>query len=1178
MLIVQPYNKKIPIYNGDSLRDIENRISIELKTLPEFLKIESPPPLRDMIEGDVVVEIYDILSSAKMDGQGMSYNAWRLKLGVLFPDITEVEKIKLWVSQNKNLTNDIFILLVQNEIDTKSIEFDVSRFISRDLDEYKKNLSRRITSLKEKEGKVKNIRQELSEIKSSVKSTAFEITQLDYDLKTDLNLSPIEMFDKLRVGINIPFVSYSNFFKVIENFIPPAEWGVELDSFAILKLLTKTEVGIRERPVVSEFYSDVLVYNEPSEYPKVGNTIIKMKLSNKNSAEERKGFISTILKSIDYSSEIKLLESRQSGLAGKYYIPDFVVDSYVFSDLALNDDLFSYYININETVKATKKKNSIFFKFFDPNNPEWGTASVSIVNKVADKKDLEIRPISRLEIPYDSDFVRVKIRYALGRAGVDNFIKTFSTLLTYYNNKYGEIVEFYKKYIPYFKAQSYQQREVKISKKLKDIAPDVFLPGFSRAVCLHKPEIIDKGEAAARDHIVFPKSPEEGSQYIYACPPENKEYKYIGVKLNKMENKGQYPVIPCCFQQNQRDKKNSWYNKYIANNIVIEKKEKKIPKTGLSVLNLKDYGGVPPSMERLFYQIDPEFKYQRYGMSRTKSSFLECVLHSLDIDNFRSLEDSKRVGYIKSLRESKKMVESSYLARQELYDKTGADIENIIQSDDYFDPRFFISLLSQLYQCNIYVFTRKYRERDANTLIPRNMYGFYRIYRKDWPSILIFENYGNEADNLDYPQCELLGRWDQRQSVPGFVQTDQILKRDIEVIYRKSFVEFDPQTNVVIPTGFIGWFSSQYIDNFGKSRFLKIKKEGIDKWVMTSPLSILADLPVATAPPIRQEFSLVEATDFIKKMGLVVTGIHVESNLLTEIKTNFILEAVNIDVYLPIRRGAIPTEFGLIDRYLYEQFQSFVKLENERMGVLDSFRYNKKIAKCITGNLYHLYSKFLSSNSLIDKPQAISSIEKFIDLYIRLDPTHVYPPLPPLDIRSGNGIMVDDKIILNTEELAKRLIYSLRLQIERAFDMIAKYRFIEKVIGYYQDVEDFTKRPNQIIVKGSEIVKNWYLINIDNFRIYRKIQPDLFTYFLRDKNVTGTDRIYIANTREKLEDGFLEFYGWGEGRPLPEFDLIVNQNNKWKRYRVGGGAPPRKIEVVGYTVEGVNKFVFIIPY
>lgn len=421
------------------------------------------------------------------------------------------------------------------------------------------------------------------------------------------------------------------------------------------------------------------------------------------------------------------------------------------------------------------------------------------------------------------------------------------------------------------------------------------------------------------------------------------------------------------------------------------------------------------------------------------------------------------------------------------------------------------------------------------------------------------------------------GEMDQRQSIPDFFHIDQRLKREFEVIYRKSFVELNPQTNIVIPTDLISLVSSQYIDNFGKTRFLRVR----GNWIMTSPLCVLGDIPVYNDTPTRTEFSLRDSMDFFRSMGLIVTGIHEDSGMLTEIKANFIIKDVNIDLYMPIKRVEIPKEFELVDRYLYEQFQTYkIKPDTgaspQNMKVLDRFRYNKKMSKCLLGNMYHLYSKFLSSNSLTDKPLIISNIEKFIDLHITLNQKHNYPLYPPIDIKPGNGIMVKDKIILNSEELAKRLVYSLRLKLERDLDLIKKYKFIEKVVDYYQNVEDFSKRSNQIIVKGGEIIKNWYLININNFRIYRHIQPEIFTYFIRDKKLTGTDKLYIANTRDNLEDGFMEFYRLTQ---QPEFELIVNKNGKWIRYRIKGNTTSEKIEVVGYyTAEGEKKFVFLLPY
>ena len=83
-----------------------------------------------------------------------------------------------------------------------------------------------------------------------------------------------------------------------------------------------------------------------------------------------------------------------------------------------------------------------------------------------------------------------------------------------------------------------------------------------------------------------------------------------------------------------------------------------------------------------------------------------------------------------------------------------------------------------------------------------------------------------------------------------------------------------------------------------------------------------------------------------------------------------------------------------------------------------------------------------------------------------------------------NGIIKKDKIIVNSEELIKRVIYQLRLTIDRNNKFLENFRFTNKVDGFYQDVDDFIHRPNQLIVKGSNIIRNWYLVNINDFRIY----------------------------------------------------------------------------------------------
>ena len=1157
-------NQKIPIYPSDTPRSIIERLSVSFKTLPEYLYISNLPPVDEMLSRDVRITVVDLVSLAGKDKKNRSYKKWAGEISKYnFP--TNLETLKVWISQNENVDDDIFKLLLQNEVDTLGIKLDVSYFIERgDLKLFKSGLQKKIRELSDKISGAEEIKFEISDIKSDIRTTKLEITQLDYVLTTNLTLSPVEFFDRFNVSSSIPFVTTTNFFKVVENFIPPSIWGYEIEEFLLAKIVTKRQIGVRERPTLSDMYSDVLVYKGEDDF-----TTIKLKLNNKNTAEERKEFIDQIIKSIDVDG-VEVTTSRQSGLAGKYFIRDMVIENAaVFADLALNDKLWSYYININETLKATKKKTSIFFKFTDPDKPQYESVTVSVLNRVAERKDIEIRNISRLDIPYGGNYLRVKIRSAPSRESIDNFISIFNKLLTYYKTKLDSIVKYYKTYIPEFKllAKTYRPPS---SKKLKDIAPDVFIPGFSRKVCPHKPAILEEDDDE-KDFITFPKTPEEGIQHRYWCPPENKEYIHIGAKLNKMENKDKYPVIPCCFQENQKNKKTSWYNKYMSGQLNIEKKEKKIPKTGLSVLNLKEYGGIPVDLAGLFYQIDPDVKYQRSGMTRTRSSFLECVLQALDIDNFNLLKVEEREVELDRTRRSTNFLKNVYLCKQQLYDREINDIQNILKSQEYLDPKVFIDMISYIYKTNIYVFSRKYRERTCNIMVPRNIYGVYRIYRSDWPTILILENFGNEADNLQYPQCELIVRWEKNKTTPDGVHTDQNLTKNIEIIWRELYrsltIYKSPKfTNIILPKFWYQNFQTQYIDTFGKVRFLKTL-QGLN--IMTSPLPVFGDLTPNFDIPDKTNWDWQNAYKLIVSLNLSVVAIHIDnSQKLTEVKT--ILNMGNVELYIPIKSILPPPELKGLDQYIQPKFLDKGK------QVLDRVRYNKKMSRCILSNFYHLYSKFLEKESLIP---SVTNIERFIDKHVILDTSAQYPEEPPLYINSQNGIIFGNRIIINGEELLKRLLYQLRLNIIKDTDFLTNYRFVNKVTDFYQQVDDFQRRPNQIIVKGGDVIKNWHIVNTANFTIYNNIQPTLFTYFLENKKIMGEDGIFVANTRSTLEQGFLDLYNLTE---IPNFILITKKDSgKWEKYKVvngGGGETNLKITVIGYKYQGDTKYVFVRPY
>ena len=1156
MLNINPAGKKIIVYPDDTDQNIINRIANALSTLPRYLQLPDILPRRG------TVEVFDL----KKEAANQSYGKWRKAIGST--SLNEDELVKLFITQ-MDTSNEIKILLLENELKPISLKFDIDNFIKRDLDNFKKKIN---AEFEEFSNKVKrdDAAQKLIKDLTPKESTNFQIEQLTYDFYTSLDLSPIEIFDKLYVNSNVPFATVSDFYKITENFTPPSTWAnLSTDVFLLLKLLTKTKYTVREKITPDDIYNDVIIFNDPK-------AVFRLKLSNKNTESDRERFISTVLDSID-EKKIEIYYSRQSGIFGKYFVKDVKLNNVIFADMAMNDILFSRYITINESVKATKKKTGISFYFRDPNNPENGRITVTLSNRIRDKNDIETRDL----FPIGTNYIRLKIRNAPTIYSVENLIKIFGKLLNYYDNKSTEVFKIYKQYFPSFQVEKVEKVEKKIKSKkqsdeesLREIAPEVFIAGFSRAVCQHKPKIIDQKEADLKgiETIIFPKSNvnekgENVTQRHYYCPSDKKGFNYIGVKPNKMQNKEEFPVIPCCFQEDQKTKKNSNYNKYISDKLKIGKKEKKTVKTGLSTLGLKEIGGITEDLDKLFYNIDPMHKFQRYGVTRSTSSMLECVLQALDIE-FSKLSKEQRLEQLKKIRNSEEILNRAYLCKQQLYDRNISDIKQMIRnSETYLDPKLFIHMISQIYKCKIYVFSRKYKSKVVELLVPRNIYGLYRIYRSDWPSIILFENYGNEFDNLEYPQCELISRSDQKKPFPELYHTDQKFNKDIETTYRKLFTQLDTQVNIEMYSKGIPFAVSQYIDNFGKTRVLQTK-EGYH--IMTSPLEILNGLKLYEGSEIKPiELDWQTLSSFIKNQRMTVQDIYKDENgKVAEIRLRY--QEGNIDFYVPVSpKTNVPEEINELDVYTQRQF---LQIGN---NIIYNFKYCRKMAKCITSNLYHIYSKFkklLEEEFKKSSDEIKVSLEDFIDKNIKLNKKHKYPLIPPIDIKDGNGILQNGKLVINDEELLKRLMWQLRLTQVRNYKILENYRNIDKVVGYYEDIEDFRNLPGQIIIKGSNLIKKWFIVNIANFRIYNSIQKNIYTYFFQNKQIMGDDKIYIANTRLSLEDGFVEFYN--TDRHLI-FTLITPQG---ERYNINGDDTTENIKVVGYKKDGENRYVFMFEY
>jgi hypothetical protein len=710
-------------------------------------------------------------------------------------------------------------------------------------------------------------------------------------------------------------------------------------------------------------------------------------------------------------------------------------------------------------------------------------------------------------------------------------MKIFSKLLSRYSNSYNDVVNFYRIYIPNFgKEEDKKSKQEKLG--LKDIAGDLFIKNYAR-ICLKKPDIIqekdiEKWEKEGRNVIQFPKTPEEGEQRYYVC--KNDTHKFVGVRKNNLENKDIYPYVPCCFKLDQRKRKVSDYKEYYLGESKQEGEQQRMLITNKFV-GLDGFAVLPKNLTDLFLELDHKYTYIRKGVTRSKSSLLECVLEVILPNVADKVEDYRQL-----------LSKKAFLAKQNLYDKSISDISELIKNPDiYLDPRLFLSLLSSYFKCNIYCFSRKRDSEDAEFLVQRNIYGLYQKYETSSKNIIVYEHYGNESDRAEYPQCELIVRWDRTKPEPEYEHTDKI-----QNVYISSFNQYNKNTNVVLP---LEGIKSQFIDGFGKSIFLEIDS---GYFVMTSPISVL-DVEVKDNI-IRREYELDIAIDSARRHGITISRVCTDkSDRIIELEGSI----GNVTIYFPI----VPVN-RLLQLPEYK-LQKFLEMKDR---TLNEFKYNKKMSLCLKESFLFLYSKFLKDNNLTPK---VDNIPRFVNEKIRLDEGYLYRDYPSIYI---NDLITNGKITINSMEILKRLIFELRLYMNRDIKGLLEYHSKTKIKGYYEDISDFQKRSGEILIKGSDTIYNWSLVNISNFRVYSEIQPEMFTYFYKNYDMLGSNDLYVAYTFESLQEGFLKLYNMTD--ISPEFTLVSN----YKRYLVKGQKTKDNITVIGYKYDDKSMFTFVIPY
>lgn len=1158
--MVRVNNKEFTIYRLDNLDTINLAIASAMNTLPEYLYFPDGPI---NLANPKDIRVIDLLDYIRKNGSQFEIDPVTFinKFREIYPNLAlgDNEIKNLWITQTTfDIGNEFISEILENTEDE-----DIKNMWSN-REGFKRELENKIGTVKQKATKVRDLYKIFEDIPSSECDTITEFRPEKISINLTLqipDITIIELFNYIVLNREVPFATCKDYYKIMKDFIPSIDWESKGDEKIVLR--------VNDRDIVD--YEKHKDYNAVTISKVDERIVVSVVLNTVKGFISRSQFIDRVCNVFPSLNPIKYDDPNEVEVIGTFFFLGERLNTYVFSDLILNDHLFSTLINIDESDKSTKKKSEtgqpwIYIHF---NHFSTGHITAAISQKNVERNDPEIKKENEAygeEIMTSGDpYIRVRITKARDNKSIKAFQDIFCRLIVLYKQRYDEIVEEYQKFIPDFGTVVEYIEPVK--KRHKDVAPEIFVSSFSRS-CPGERMVQLVDDDYTGDDIVmkFPRDkptsgktyPSDGAkQYKLICP--NPEYKYIGLQENKT-NPDYLPYVPCCFKTDQ-DKPGSIYRHYFYNedlDVQERKKQQDIIRTN-KILSSDKHGKLSDKIDRFFTQIETEldYEYLRYGVLRTPSSFLNAVMVGLydQIDiNLLQLKEREIEKKLTDIRRELSLHAS--IAKQSCYDMDEATIRsNIMNENKYLDPRLYLQLLESYFDCTIYLFS------PDQLLVPRHIQGYYQ-YKKGGKTIFIYEHLGSESDQAQYPQCELIIRWNKNfadQTEYSFENGSRVVKVVSSIFNMMTDTytlnkHIEPVSFPIDSSKPIG----QVIDDYGKTRCILL--EGM--FILTSPIPPM-DLPIVSADI--QPVDYKKAKTFLDSIGEVKSRTPNGRGLNGYIGNVYVTIPVNnvVDSNLLIENGMNYTD--------------------KKSSIISIYNKNKKTARYIVEYMFWIFSHYIHDKGIdyiTDKVLAQFAKENIVE-----KPDFVYKPIQKTFSKSGS-VMLNNKLVVTSIDMLKRMMYVLKLFSIQDIEGLRDYRNKNVIQHYYVDITDFDQYSNQIILQGENTIDKWIRQSREIEQIHSSVIQKAEPYFFLNENIDG--RVFLAQNTQTLENAIEVALTWQRKQYVDteekldttdyQFTLYVyrNENDINVKYVSGKKKPRKEIRILGYKLESVPYFTVLL--
>jgi hypothetical protein len=344
-------------------------------------------------------------------------------------------------------------------------------------------------------------------------------------------------------------------------------------------------------------------------------------------------------------------------------------------------------------------------------------------------------------------------------------------------------------------------------------------------------------------------------------------------------------------------------------------------------------------------------------------------------------------------------------------------------------PELFIRLIEHIYSCKVYVIDKKLENL---IMVPRHVGGLCDFkYKSSIPIILIYTHMGAESDALTYPHHELIVYGKEYTSIwPDYNSNIRRIERMYSSLSQYQYLSYKiplfPSTlqnelNVV----------AQKLDLYGKTRYLICSYNNEQFILSTSPLPPF-NVPHVEHLPSQSE-NIVSIRTFLQEV--------------CEYKGDETQQFMFKDLFFC--------------RYYFNQQYEYS---------FTNFINNEKLSRYLTNVTTYLFSHYIAQNKLIDIKQ--NDIIKWVTDTFMLDESYVYDVSSMTNSFDKLAFTEEGKLICNSKELVWRLLYQLRILIERNRRNVAEFKDKHELDSYYTSEFDFKLPNNTVIIKGIDLVGN----------------------------------------------------------------------------------------------------------